>query len=299
MVEKEMQELLWRYPERFLNEPLRQFAREASSNVGRADLIFEDQHGRLLIIEVKLGKLPRGAIDQLLDYFGMMKLKFPEKPIELMVVANEIPRERQLACESRDIECRVISVKTFHDVAAEVGYVFASEPLDIPRSPSSGRSAACQNEIGSWSFSRTGQSPADVQDFLSRCDEEGKHFFTALFEAQRAASGQTKITWDHQSGFSMQFNFPRIGFAPVVWGFPARNREGKSIRQRLDFPFDFSIKAGVPEAFVQELGTSLSSLIRLSGGSKRPSIPVAALQSGEGSRIIETIFSFAAKSSKK
>src|SRR5439155_4260788 len=69
MVEREMQELLWRYPERFLNEPLKQFAWETSSNVGRADLVFEDRHGRLLIIEVKRGKLLRGAIDQLLDYF--------------------------------------------------------------------------------------------------------------------------------------------------------------------------------------------------------------------------------------
>jgi RecB family endonuclease NucS len=53
MVEREMQELLWRYPERFLNEPLKQFAWETSSSVGRADLVFEDRHGRLLIIEVK------------------------------------------------------------------------------------------------------------------------------------------------------------------------------------------------------------------------------------------------------
>jgi len=50
--------------------------------------VFEDRHGRLLIIEVKHGKLPRGAIDQLLDYFGMMKQRFPNRPVELMVVAN-------------------------------------------------------------------------------------------------------------------------------------------------------------------------------------------------------------------
>jgi RecB family endonuclease NucS len=84
MVEKEMQELLWRHPERPLNEPLKQFRFEVSSDVGRADLVFEDRHGRVLIIDVKRGKLPRGAIDQLLDYYGMMKQKFPAKPVELM-----------------------------------------------------------------------------------------------------------------------------------------------------------------------------------------------------------------------
>jgi hypothetical protein len=43
MIEREMQELLWRYPERLLNEPLQQFAWETSSDVGRADLVFEDR----------------------------------------------------------------------------------------------------------------------------------------------------------------------------------------------------------------------------------------------------------------
>lgn len=127
MVEREMQELLWQHPDRCLNEPMKQVAWEASSDVGRADLVFEDRHGRLLIIEVKRGKLPRGAIDQLLDYFGMMKQRFPNRPVEMMVVANSIPSERRLACESRDIECREISEKRFREVAAEVGYIFKSD----------------------------------------------------------------------------------------------------------------------------------------------------------------------------
>jgi RecB family endonuclease NucS len=89
--------LIWQHPERFLHEPLKQFAWETASDVGRADLVFEDRHGGLLIIEVKRGKLPRGAIDQLHDYWGMMKQRFPDKPVELMVVANSILPERQLA----------------------------------------------------------------------------------------------------------------------------------------------------------------------------------------------------------
>jgi hypothetical protein len=308
MLEREMQELLWRYPERLLNEPLTQFAWETSSEVGRADLVFEDRHGRLLIVEVKRGKLPRGAIDQLQDYFGMMKHRFPNKPVELMVVANSIPSERRLTCESRDIECREISEKTFRDVAAEVSYSFASEtkmpqaapePLVVPsareRSPMKQASEGASN----WSFSKTTDSTADARDFLSRCDDAGKTFFTALFDAQKVVSNQTKITWKHQSGFSLQFYFHRIGFVPFVWGFPATNRDGKSSRERLDFPFDFSLKAGVPEAFINEFGASLSSLVPLLGGEKRPNISITELSSGDSTRIIETIFSFAAKASQK
>jgi hypothetical protein len=150
-----------------------------------------------------------------------------------------------------------------------------------------------------WSFSKTAGSAEDAGDFLSRCDDAGKTFFTALFEAQKAASNHTKITCNHESGFSLQFYFHRFGFAPIVWGFPARNRDGKSIRQRLDFPFDFSLRAKVPETFINEFGASLSSIVPFSGGGKRPSIPIAALSSGETLQIVETIFSFAAKASNK
>src|SRR6266705_2489785 len=164
MLEREMQELLWRYPERFLSEPLKQFAWETSSSVGRADLVFEDRHGRLLIIEVKRGKLPRGPVDQLLDYFGMMKQRLPDKPVELMVVANSIPSERRLTCESRDIECREISEKIFRDVATELGYTFASE---LALQKASEKSASAQppstrdanpHGKGSWLFNKTTHS---------------------------------------------------------------------------------------------------------------------------------------------
>jgi hypothetical protein len=127
MTEKEMEDLLWEHPEQFLNEPLAQFRRQPSSDVGRADLVFTDRIGRLLLIELKRGKLPRGAIEQLHDYYGMMKSEFPDKPVELMVIANDIPPERRLACERLDIEWREISQKKFKDVADQSGYVFRSE----------------------------------------------------------------------------------------------------------------------------------------------------------------------------
>src|ERR1022692_4635191 len=178
MIEREMQELLWLYPERFLNEPLKQVAWEPPSAVGRADLVFEDRHGRLLVIEAKHGKLPRGAIDQLLDYFGMMKQRFPDKAVELMVVANVIPSERRLTCESRDIECREISERRFRDVAAEVAYLFASEgnlPINtskisvIPSVRGNTDTKKASEGTSSWSFSKAVDSTGDAPDFLARC----------------------------------------------------------------------------------------------------------------------------------
>jgi hypothetical protein len=310
MTEREMQELLWRYPERLLNEPLKPYAWETSSPVvGRADLVFEDRHSRFLIVEVKRGTLPRGAIDQLLDYFGMMKARFPEKAVELMVVANTIPPERKLICQNYNIECREISEKTFRDLAAEVGYSFASEAntsdrlSQTPVLPSSGK---FKNRIESpkWSYDRTGRSngsrtDGNEQEFLSRCDAEGKVFFAALFEAHKTATHQSRITWDHESGFSLQFYFHSLGYAPVMWGFPATNRNGKAIRERLNFPFDFALRVGVPEAFINEFGGALSSVVPFSGGGRRPNIPIQAIAPSSTTEVIDKILAFAAKASQK
>jgi len=127
MIEKEMEDLLWNHPEKFLGEKLTQFERQPNSAVGRPDLVFIDRIQRYLVIEVKCGTLKRGAIEQLHDYYGMMKRRFPGKVVELMVVANQIPHERRLACESLNIEAREIPQKKFRDVASEVNYIFESE----------------------------------------------------------------------------------------------------------------------------------------------------------------------------
>ena len=127
MTEREMEDLVWEHPEKFLNEQLKQFERQPASAVGRADLIFLDRLDRLLVIELKRGTLERGAVPQIVDYFGMLKLRFPDKSVELMIIANSIPPERRISCEHYHIEPVAISEKKFRDVAKEVGYVFRSE----------------------------------------------------------------------------------------------------------------------------------------------------------------------------
>jgi hypothetical protein len=127
MLESEMEDLLWRYPDKFLREPLNQFRRQPRSAVGRADLVFEDRLERLLVVEIKRGQLQRGAIDQVHDYFGMMKHEFPNKSVEMMVIAQSIPSERKVALDRYNIEYREIPEKRFRDVALEMGYLFESE----------------------------------------------------------------------------------------------------------------------------------------------------------------------------
>jgi hypothetical protein len=132
MIEKEMEDLLWGHPEEFFGEKLTQFERQSTSDVGRSDLIFIDRIGRYLVVEVKHGKLRRGAVPQLQDYYGMMKHRFPNSVVELIVVANQIPDERRLACENLNIEAIEIPEKKFRDVASEVNYIFESERTAEP-----------------------------------------------------------------------------------------------------------------------------------------------------------------------
>jgi hypothetical protein len=71
----------------------------------------------------------------------MLKSRFPDKAVELMIIANRIPPERKIACEHHDIDAIEIPQKKFRDIAEEVGYVFKSEiaattqalQTDLPR----------------------------------------------------------------------------------------------------------------------------------------------------------------------
>jgi hypothetical protein len=127
MTEHDMEELLWKHPDKLLNEPLEPFRKQPSSQVGRADLVFKDRLGRFLVVEIKKGVLPRGAVNQLVDYYGMLKREFQNESVELMAVANSIPEDRAIACLKYDIEPREISEKRFADLAREVGYEMDSD----------------------------------------------------------------------------------------------------------------------------------------------------------------------------
>jgi len=156
--ELEMQKLLWKYPKELLKEELKPFRWEMVGEVGRADLVFEERNGNLLIVEVKHGRLPRGAISQLRDYYGIVKNEFPDRAIELMAVANDIPRERKLACDRDNIEHREIAEVAFRKVATANGYSFLSESKPHPLADES-KLPDHQSEQSEVTAKRTGEHP--------------------------------------------------------------------------------------------------------------------------------------------
>src|SRR5579871_2718222 len=123
MTEREMEDLLWGYPDQFLGEPLKQFRRQPRTEIGRPDLIFETRVGQLLVVEIKKGTAEREVIGQVYDYFGALKQEFPLRSVELMVIAGDVPKERRIALEHLHIGWREIAIRQFRAVARAVGYV--------------------------------------------------------------------------------------------------------------------------------------------------------------------------------
>ena len=186
MIEREMEDLLWEHPEKLLNEPLERSQRQPTSGVGRADLVFRDRSGGLLVVEVKHGTLPRGAIEQVNDYFGMVKLQSPDKPVEKMVVANRIPPERKLACENHDITAVEIPERKFRKIAEEVGYIFKSEAARTSEPSNAELARPERPERPTWS----GISPVNStsKGWFHWKDSSGRGYSLAFVNARGSCS---------------------------------------------------------------------------------------------------------------
>ena len=122
MSERDMENLVWQHPEKFFDEPLTRFERQPTIRVGRADLVFVDQSGALLVMELKQGFLNRKVIAQLVDYESHYRMHYPNRNTRMMAVANKILPERQQGLNRLGFEWREISEATLQRIAQEVGY---------------------------------------------------------------------------------------------------------------------------------------------------------------------------------
>ena len=240
MTEREMEDLVWEHPEKFLNEPLKKFRRQPASSVGRADLIFLDRAGSLIVIELKRDTLERGAVNQILDYSGMLKSRFPDKSVELIIIANRIPQERRATCEKFDIEAIEIPQKKFRDVAEEVGYILKSEmpnttapagvDAKVPRDPDRPGAPATQEDLP--------DAPSKIQKgWYYWKSKNGRAYFLAFVNAKGSCSmrrfeaeggaflGREYKSGDYQASFS---EYLKSALALHVSRQPSLERDCKS-----------------------------------------------------------------------
>jgi hypothetical protein len=127
MLEKDIRDLLAQYPYEFLPKHNLTFkGREVSLGTLRADLVFEDAKGEMIIVEIKRGILKRDALGQAIEYYGLLRKKEPKKEIRLMFVANVIPEGMTAFLnEKLGVEFVEIPVSKIMSVAEKYSYRFS------------------------------------------------------------------------------------------------------------------------------------------------------------------------------
>lgn len=307
MTEHEMEDLIAAHPKDFFprKDMVLKGRQESFSGVGRFDLLFEDEHRTNVLMELKARAAKYEDASQLAKYKTALEER-GERNVLMWLVATLIPKPVREFLDSIGIEYTEIHETEYRIATSRHNITFESESKKTTSSISivaaRGETATLQlpkqNQQG-WSFGKPERSSGNASDFLARCDDSAKVFFSAFFEHQKTLTRKTQITWDHQSGFSMKFYFRRLGYVEVIWGFPAVNREGATSRnkQSLVFPFDFAVRRGVPEDFLNSFGQALAEGAPLSGGPKRPSIPVSYLSEAEAEHLLTTVSTFVEKAS--
>jgi RecB family endonuclease NucS len=112
--EKEMEDAIVANPEKYLGESgLKLVARQYKIGNYIFDLLFEDRHGAKLIVEIQKGTLDRNHTYKIFDYHDEYKDNNPKEFVELMIIANIIPRERQDRLRSKGIDYREIPINSF------------------------------------------------------------------------------------------------------------------------------------------------------------------------------------------
>jgi len=136
MLEKDIENLLAKYPHEFLhNYDLTLKGQQVKLGSYYADVVFEDGRGDMIIVEIKRGILRRDALGQIIEYYGLLRQKEPSKNIRLILVANVIPKEMTVfPSEKLEMEFVEVPAVKIREIARRYSYHFLdSEKPELMR----------------------------------------------------------------------------------------------------------------------------------------------------------------------
>jgi len=107
MNEKEFEDILSKYPD-FIEDGLKLVGRQITIFGRRIDLLFEDQFGHKLLVELKLGPIRDAHIGQILSYEGYV-LSEGEPVMRVMLVGNRVPPNIRKMLDHHGIAWREIT----------------------------------------------------------------------------------------------------------------------------------------------------------------------------------------------
>jgi len=132
MLEKDIENIVAAHPEEiFPNEGFKLVGQQVVVEGRRLDILFEDRHGRKIIVEVKRGILTREASGQIAEYYGLLKNRGINEIYELILCANIIPKERKTFLETIGIDCRELGLALIADIAKKYDYTFADDKANF------------------------------------------------------------------------------------------------------------------------------------------------------------------------
>jgi hypothetical protein len=94
VIEKDIERFIGENPSRIgepLGKSLKQPRSQLDTEVGRIDLLFDDERGNPVVVELKVGKIGRGAVGQLRRYMNWAREKSGKDVTGVMVCAGVMP----------------------------------------------------------------------------------------------------------------------------------------------------------------------------------------------------------------
>jgi hypothetical protein len=110
MEEKLFEDIICRYPELIENDLLFK-GRQVTFNRKRVDVLFEDRHGQILIVELKKGTVLRKHVGQLLDYEGDF-ISEDNPNVRVMLVGNRVPENLRRSLDHHGFEWKEFTITT-------------------------------------------------------------------------------------------------------------------------------------------------------------------------------------------
>lgn len=134
--EKDIQAILCKYPE-LIEDGLTLIGQEITIEGRRIDILYKDQFGRKLLIELKAGPIKDEHIGQIMSYIG--RLLSSENPtLRVMLVGTRVPPIMQKSLDHLGIAWREITFSRLKDFLMEKNEafflsLFEAEPMVEPK----------------------------------------------------------------------------------------------------------------------------------------------------------------------
>jgi hypothetical protein len=202
VIEKDIENLIARYPDEFFpNKGFKLICQQFTVEGRRIDILFEDDLKRKIIVEVKKGILPRDAVGQIAEYYGLLKIKHLDEVYRMILCANIIPKERTLLIEQNNIECKELGITKIIEIAKKHQYTFLDDqPLSkynesfVKEGGSINNDIFNNEKVNVWIFQGNPER-YDVLNALSNKEiEKGFHWLVTKHK-QDIKTGDLGLIW--------------------------------------------------------------------------------------------------------